>query len=229
MLMLSLTSEADSLPTDTWQLLEDYGLVGCHSARSHDLSVHAKIDSTGYVRLIWASIGWPNELSFAAILEVKFRQTSERALADLREQTADTLFFWPWNCCIIHSRQRPQHHWGQNLCLLQMYLGHQEKVIGDYINSSETTMVCVPFSSWASLEGTLSCSTFFCKSTQEGTTLQGWCCCWRCHCGSIQVPTEARVPIFVQFLGCRHVKRNATGGQREPPISEQTSLWLFDQ
>ena len=80
-----------------------------------------------------------------------------------------------------------------------MYSGHQEKAIGDQIESSETTMLCLPFSSWTSFEGTLSCSTFFRKSSQEGTTLQGWCCCWRCHCGSIQVPTEARVPIFVQF------------------------------
>ena len=22
-------------------------------------------------------------------------------------------FLWPWNCCISHWRQRPQHHWGQ--------------------------------------------------------------------------------------------------------------------
>ena len=28
-------------------------------------------------------------------------------------------FLWPWNCCISHWRQRPQHHWGQFLCLLQ--------------------------------------------------------------------------------------------------------------
>ena len=48
-----LTSEANSLPTDVWQLFEDYGLVGCHSSRSSDLSVHARIDSTGYVRLLW--------------------------------------------------------------------------------------------------------------------------------------------------------------------------------
>ena len=56
-----LTSEADSLPTDTRQLLEDYGLVGCHSATSNDPSVHAKIDPTGYVRLHGESIGEANE------------------------------------------------------------------------------------------------------------------------------------------------------------------------
>ena len=31
---LILTAEADSLPTDEKQWLEDYGLVGCHSSRS---------------------------------------------------------------------------------------------------------------------------------------------------------------------------------------------------
>ena len=42
-----LTAEADSLPTDDKELLEDYGLVECHSRRSNDLSVHARIPETG--------------------------------------------------------------------------------------------------------------------------------------------------------------------------------------
>ena len=46
-----LTAEADSLPTDEKELLDDNGLVGCHSSRSNDLSVHARIDSSGYIRL----------------------------------------------------------------------------------------------------------------------------------------------------------------------------------
>ena len=46
-----LTAEADSLPTDEKELLDDDGLVGCHSCRSNDLSVHARIDSSGYIRL----------------------------------------------------------------------------------------------------------------------------------------------------------------------------------
>ena len=65
-----LTAEADSLPTDAMQLLEDYGLVGCHSSRSNDLSVHARIDSTGYVRLLWESNDDKN--GHAANSEVKF-------------------------------------------------------------------------------------------------------------------------------------------------------------
>ena len=50
-----LTEEADSLSTDAKELLEDYGLVGCRSSRSKDLSVHARIDATGYVRLLGES------------------------------------------------------------------------------------------------------------------------------------------------------------------------------
>ena len=73
-----MTAEADSLPTDTRQLVEYYGLVGCHSARGNDLSVHARIDSTGYVLLLWESNGEANEFSHAAIIEVKFGKKSQR-------------------------------------------------------------------------------------------------------------------------------------------------------
>ena len=47
------TAEVESLPTDEKELLDDYGLVGCHSSRSNDLSVYARIDSSGYTRLSW--------------------------------------------------------------------------------------------------------------------------------------------------------------------------------
>ena len=48
-----LTAEADSLPTDEKELLDDYGLVGCHSSRSNDMSVHARIDSSRCIRHSW--------------------------------------------------------------------------------------------------------------------------------------------------------------------------------
>ena len=48
-----LTAEADSIPTDEKELLDDYGLVGCHSSRSNDLSVRARIDSSRYLRLFY--------------------------------------------------------------------------------------------------------------------------------------------------------------------------------
>ena len=50
-----LTADADSLSTDAKQLLEDYGLVGCHSSRGNYLPVHARIDFPGYVRPLWES------------------------------------------------------------------------------------------------------------------------------------------------------------------------------
>ena len=73
-----LTAEADSLPTDARQLFEDYGLVGCHSSKSNDLSVHAGIDSTGYVRLLWESSGGEDKNTHAAIFELKFVKKSRR-------------------------------------------------------------------------------------------------------------------------------------------------------
>ena len=77
-----MTAEADNLPTNTRQLLEDYGLEGCQSTRSNDLSVNATIDSTGYVHLLWESIGEENEFFHAAIFEVKFGKKSERVITD---------------------------------------------------------------------------------------------------------------------------------------------------
>ena len=38
-----LTAEADSLPTDEKELFDNYGSVGCHSSRSNDLPVHARL------------------------------------------------------------------------------------------------------------------------------------------------------------------------------------------
>ena len=189
------------------------------------------MDSTGYVRLLWESIGEAKEFPCAAIFQGE--NLSEIRKSTRRFARANTwyAFLWPWNCCSSHLRQRPQHHWGQfcAYCKMysghrcKMYSGHQEKATGDQIKSSEATMLCVPSPSWASNEGTSSCSTNFRKSTVGCTTPHGWCYCWRCHCGSIQVLQEAIVPCSAQLLGCRHVKRSATRGQHEPPISEQTS------
>ena len=80
------------MPTDTRQLLEDCGLVGCHSTRSNDLSVHAGIDSTGHVHLLWESIEEESEFSQAAILEMKVGKESERVITDSGGRAADALF-----------------------------------------------------------------------------------------------------------------------------------------
>ena len=50
-----LTAEANNLPTDANKLLRDYGLVGCHSNKSNGMSIHARINSSGYIRPFWES------------------------------------------------------------------------------------------------------------------------------------------------------------------------------
>ena len=66
--------------------------MGCHSSRSNDLSVHARIDSIGYVRLLWESGEEDDKNTHAATFEVKFGKKTEEAITDSRERTADTLF-----------------------------------------------------------------------------------------------------------------------------------------
>ena len=58
-------------------------LVGCHSSRRNNLSVHARIDSTGYVRILWESSEEEDK---------KFGKKAEGVTTDSRERTADTLF-----------------------------------------------------------------------------------------------------------------------------------------
>ena len=55
-------------------------------------SVHARIDSTGCVRLLLESSEEDDKISHAAIFEVEFGKKAEEAITDSRERTADTLF-----------------------------------------------------------------------------------------------------------------------------------------
>ena len=87
-----LTAEADSLPTDAKELIDDCGIVGSHSSRSNDLSVHARIDSSGYIRLSWESDDDDDRNGHAAIFEVKFVKKRERAVKESRERSAQQLF-----------------------------------------------------------------------------------------------------------------------------------------
>ena len=87
-----LSAEVDSVTTDVKQLLEDYGLVGCHSNKSNCLSVHTRIDSSGHVRLLWESNEEEDKGLHAAIFEVKFGTKAEGSFTDSRERTAGTLF-----------------------------------------------------------------------------------------------------------------------------------------
>ena len=72
------------------ELLDDCGLVGCHSSRSNDLSVHARIYSSGYSRLLWGSDDGRN--GHAAIFEVKFGKKTQRTTTESRERSDEQLF-----------------------------------------------------------------------------------------------------------------------------------------
>ena len=85
-----LTGEAESLPEDEKEVLDDYGLVGCHSSRRNDLSVHARTESSGYVRLVREPDD--DKKGHAAIFEVGFGKKTERAATESRERTAEQLF-----------------------------------------------------------------------------------------------------------------------------------------
>ena len=87
-----LTSEADSLPTDEKKLLDDYGLTGCNSSRSNDLSVHARIHSSGHVRLSWEPKENDDKHGHAAIFEETFGKIKTGVTTDSRVRTAESLF-----------------------------------------------------------------------------------------------------------------------------------------
>ena len=82
-----LTAEADSLPTNAKYLLEDYGLVGCHSTKGNFMSVQARIDSTGYVRLPRESNDEEDKGSHAAIFygEVWKKRREDHSLIRVSE------------------------------------------------------------------------------------------------------------------------------------------------
>ena len=63
----------------------------CHSSGSNDLSVHARIDSSGYVRLVLESSEEDDKNSHAAIVEKKIGEKAE-VVTDSRERTAESLF-----------------------------------------------------------------------------------------------------------------------------------------
>ena len=80
---MTLTAEADSLPTDEKKLLDDHGLVGCHSSRSNDLSVHARIDSSEYFRLTWE---FNDDLNgHSAIFQITFGKKTGGVSTESRE------------------------------------------------------------------------------------------------------------------------------------------------
>ena len=66
--------------------------MGCHSSRSNDLSVHARIDSTGYVRLLWKSSEETATTHMQRFFDRSFWKKAQAAIAELRERTVASLF-----------------------------------------------------------------------------------------------------------------------------------------
>ena len=108
-------------------MLHGYGLAGCHSSRSNDLPVHARIGSSGKIRLLWES-DVDTRNGHAAIFEVKFgkRQTEQlKHRASVRLNNSSTTFesvalvvegsdlgtsedrFEPTASCINDTEKRP--------------------------------------------------------------------------------------------------------------------------
>ena len=76
--------------------------MGCHSKKR--LSVHARIDSPGYCRLLWESNEEEDKGSHAAIFEVKFGKKAKGSFPDSRERTTDTLFIdWESTASVVEG------------------------------------------------------------------------------------------------------------------------------
>ena len=204
-----VTAEADSLPTDEKELLEDYGLEGCHSSRSNDMSVHARIESTGYVGLLWESSKDDDKNTHAAIFEVKFvKRQKKQSQIHASEQLIR--FFTDLESVALAIEGSDLNITEDNFVpTAKCIQDAKEKATGDQIKSSKTTVLCMPSPPRAGNEGTLSSSTVFRNSTSASIPLQGRCHCWRCQCGSIHIQQKAGVPRFVQFYSCRYVERDA--------------------
>ena len=91
-----LTAEADSLSTDEKKLLEDNGLMGYSSSRINDLWVHARIDSTGYVRHLWESSEEDDKKTHAAIFEINLVRR-QKELWQIRESEQLIRFIMTWS------------------------------------------------------------------------------------------------------------------------------------
>ena len=88
-----LTAETDCFPTDAKQLREEYFLLECHSSRSNDLSVHARVDTTKKHRLLWESIKENDKYPHAECFEVKFGEHLKNNHLYARPNCSSFFFF----------------------------------------------------------------------------------------------------------------------------------------
>ena len=86
-----MTAEADSSAKDEKELLDDYGLLGCHSSRSHDLLVQARIDSSGYIRFYKMMTEMDMQQSLRSSLAKRQKEQPQNRASDL---LSSSLLIW---------------------------------------------------------------------------------------------------------------------------------------
>ena len=105
-------------------------LVGCHSSRSNDLSVHARIDSTGYIRLLVESSEEDDKKSHAAIFKVKFGKKREKEQSPIRASEKLIRFLMTWSLLhlplkAVTSTLTEDHFVPTAKCIIQDTKGRQ--------------------------------------------------------------------------------------------------------
>ena len=123
-------------------------LVGCHSSRSNDLSVHARTDSAGYVRRLQeSSEEEEDKKSHAAIFEVKFgkKKKAEASITDSRERTTDTLFSDLESVALaIEGSDLDTLEDNYFVPTAKFIQDTNREATGDQIRPSKTTVLCMP-------------------------------------------------------------------------------------
>ena len=137
--------------------LRTMALVECHSSRSNDLSVHARIDPRGYVRLLWES-----SEEDAAIFEVKFgKKKTKRIITDSRERTADTLFNDLESVALAIEGSDLNINENNFVPRAKCIQDTKERQLVTRSGLPKTTVLCVPSPPRAGDEVTFACSTVF--------------------------------------------------------------------
>ena len=124
---------------------------------------------------------------------------------------------------LYHWRFQFRCHWRRHGAYGRMCPRHQRQATGDQIRSSRIT---VSYQEQA-MKAPYRARQFFKTVRQQVHHFKVDVIAVISVCDSIQILQTARVLRFVQFLGCRHVERDATRGQIGTYIWKQTSYRLL--
>ena len=136
--------------------------MGCQSSGSNDLSVHGRIDSSGYVRLLLMNL-MMTEDGHAAIFEVKFGKKTEGITTESRERSVEQFFdtLEPVAFAVegsdLGATEDPFEPTAR--CINDT----KEEATGDQVRCSKTKALRMPPPSRTGNEGTCCSSTCFSK------------------------------------------------------------------